>query len=765
MNRVKGFLILVHLLLALGLNTIQAQNQYVGYVYPAGGQQGTTFTIRLGGQKLAHTSGLSVCGEGVSVRLVDHYKVMDNQEQKLLRAQLKELKKKNSTISDSMVEKMAWFEFPSSARPPEVSGLVCPACGGLSPLGTKVCQDCNAPLPKPSKKDNKKSTLKRIPTNSEKELAKQNLIERIERIFAADERNPAVRAHTELIFAEVTIDADAAPGRREIRVQTKKGVSNPLPFYVGQVPEVARKPMKTWKKPTLGKESLAQRKRPPDEAEYTIPIPCTMNGQIACGEVNRYRFKASKGQEIVVTCKARDLVPYVADGVPGWFQAVLRIHNDAGHEVAYNDDYRFNPDPTLLFTVPEDGEYVLTINDAIFRGRESFTYRITIGELPFLTSIFPLGGGVGKQTKVDMEGLNLEKAVVKTPPKGAQKGRYLVAASVQKSISNKTHFSLDTLPEYRDKEVKDDSSKAQKVTLPVIINGRSDHPGDWDVFEVQGKAGETIVTEVMARRLGSPFDSFIKITNSEGKVIALNDDHLDVASGLATDHADSYLMTKLPVDGIYYVHISDTRRHAGKAYSYRLRISQPMPDFELRVVPSRITLRGKKDGWPVTIYAIRRDGFNKPIKLKFENLPEGVTSPGATLWDNKESIKIKLSNKLKSMDEPVLVNLVGTASVEGKTIINKAIPAEDRMQAFLWRHLVPAEDLPLYVYDYGYKAPVKRIRPPIAEEDIPADVKPTWRKSAVDTHLRRVKGLYQQWLLTDEFANREIAAVEAKLIN
>ena len=102
----------------------------------------------------------------------------------------------------------------------------------------------------------------------------------------------------------------------------------------------------------LGKEYLAQRKRPPEEEEMRITVPCTMNGQIAAGEVNRYRFQASKGQRLVISAKARELVPYVADGVPGWFQAVLRLRDANGKEVAYNDDFRFNPDPVHLFRGP-----------------------------------------------------------------------------------------------------------------------------------------------------------------------------------------------------------------------------------------------------------------------------------------------------------------------------------------------------------------------------------------------------------------------------
>ncbi len=108
--------------------------------------------------------------------------------------------------------------------------------------------------------------------------------------------------------------------------------------------------------------------------------------------MNRYRFEAHKGQRLVITTRARQLVPYIADAVPGWFQPVMALYDAKGKEIAYDDDYRFNPDPTILVEVPHDGEYVLTITDAIYRGREDFVYRITLGELPFVTSIFPLGG-------------------------------------------------------------------------------------------------------------------------------------------------------------------------------------------------------------------------------------------------------------------------------------------------------------------------------------------------------------------------------------
>ncbi len=760
MSGFKKLSILGLAILLAAASSAYAQNQYIGYVYPAGGQQDSTFSIRLGGQGLLHASGLLVSGEGVEVRLVDYYRVMNNQELGLLRKQLRELKKKEATVSDGMVAKMAFFEFPARVEPPKVEGVICPACGLLNPAGSTVCSACNARLD-PTKAE--KPTEKTEEPKSEKDAAKQKLIEHIERRFAEDERNPAVRAHTELVFAEVTIDADAKPGRREIRVVTKRGISNALPFYVGQTPEIARKPMKTCNKPVLGKEHLAQRKRPEDEEEVSITLPCTMNGQVAAGEVNRYRFEAVKGQPLVICAKARHLVPYVADGVPGWFQAVLRIHDAEGNEVAYNDDFRFDPDPVLYFEPPADGEYVLSINEALFRGRESFTYRITIGELPFVTSIFPLGGRVGEPVKLEMEGWNLDQCTLSPPPKDAPAGTHLIAASNGEYVSNYVKFALGTLPECLDQESNDEPSKAQKVTLPIVVNGRADRPGDWDVFEVEGKAGETIVAEVHARRLGSPYDSFVKVTGADGKVIAMNDDHYDAASGLNTDHADSYVMAKLPADGKYYVHLGDTRRHSGKAYAYRLRISRPQPDFELRVIPSRLVLRSKAAA-SVTVFALRKDGYTGPITVQFKDLPEGLQSAAATVPANKETAKLTVKTTLTETETPLNLTVVGTAKVGEKEVVHAAVPAEDRMQAFLWRHLLPAEDLPLVVYNPSYKPMDERVRPPIRDEDRPKAATRNLRQSQVDWYMRQIEALYQQWFLTDDFANREIADIESRLI-
>jgi hypothetical protein len=349
------------------------------------------------------------------------------------------------------------------------------------------------------------------------------------------------------------------------------------------------------------------------------------------------------------------------------------------------------------------------------------------------------------------------------PPKDAKPGHHLIAATNGKFASNYAPFALDTLPECLEKEPNDELSKAQKVQMPIIVNGRIDRPGDWDVFEVEGKTNGTIAVEVDARRLGSPLDSFVKVTSADGKIIALNDDHFDAASGLNTDHADSYLMVKLPANGKYFIHLGDTRRKGGKEYAYRLRISQPQPDFVLRSIPSRIVMPTKGSA-AVTVFAIRKDGFDGPITLKFKDLPQGFESSGATLAAKQEAVGLALKTTLTVTEKPINLTVVGTAKIGDKEIVHEVVPSEDKMQAFLWRHLLSAETLPVLVFDSAYQPPADRMRPPIRDQDRPKDVKRTLTRSSVEWYLRQIEGLYQDWLLTDEFVNREVARVEASVI-
>jgi hypothetical protein len=323
-----------------------------------------------------------------------------------------------------------------------------------------------------------------------------------------------------------------------------------------------------------------------------------------------------------------------------------------------------------------------------------------------------------------------------------------------------------------EKEPNDTAKQAQRVPLPIIVNGRMDRPNDWDVFQFTGHSGETVVAEVYARRLDSPLDSVLKLTDAGGKLLAWNDDHEDLGSGVNTHHADSYLRATLPADGAYYVHLGDTVRNGGEEYAYRLRLSDAEPDFALRVVPSSVSLRSRASA-QVSVYAIRKDGFTGPIKLALKNPPPGFSASPASISGTQQVVRLTLKTTLAETPEPLNLTIAGTARIGEDELSHEAVPAEDRMQAFLWRHLVPAAELKALVFNPSAQPAPKRIpraRPPSAPEtnatvaaSSPASAKPKFTKQQIAGRLRELKLLFEDGLLTDDFYDRKFAECEAAL--
>ncbi|MCX6892442.1 MAG: hypothetical protein NTX51_13090 [Verrucomicrobia bacterium] len=758
--RVSGFgfrisfaLLLLSLLLLPPSAAHSQPRPYLGFVYPAGGQQGATFEIRLGGQGVEDANAVLVSGTGVTARITENYRRLNNQEMQMLNEQAAALRRKTLSVSSRTM----LMQMDSPAM--------------MSETATN----------RPS------ATNESAGAGTSKEAARE-LLGKIEKRTLEYVQTPACVSIASLILVEVTVAPDAEPGEREIRLVTLRGVSNPLAFHVGQVPEFSRKPMVTATQQVLGKESQALRKRLPGEDEERINVPATVNGQIGSSEVHRYRFEARRGQRLVITTLGRQLVPFIADAVPGWFQPVLALYDASGKEVAYDDDYRFKPDPTLFFEVPGDGEYVFTIHDSLYRGREDFVYRITIGELPFITSIYPVGGRPGTPAKPEIKGWNLKDAELISSASDGGPGVQSLAAKRKGTVSNRVPFAVDPLPEASEQEPDNTPATAQKVTLPVVINGRINRPDDWDVFRFAGKSNETIVAEVQARRLDSPLDSVLKLTDASGNLLAFNDDHEDPAAGLNTHHADSYLTARLPADGTYYLHIGDTARQGGEEYAYRLRLSAPRPDFELRTVPSSLALRSKSTG-TLTVYVLRKDGFKGPIKLGLQDATQGFSALPMTLGATQNVGRLTLKTTLVDTKEPVAVSVVGSAKIGGEEIVRRAVPAEDRMQAFLWRQLLPAKELLVLVYDPDFQPLPKRIPPArpatVVVTNAPAPTnatvaaktgggtnstlastnsvpaKPKFSKQQVAGRVRQIKLLYEEGLLSDPFYCDKMAECEA----
>jgi len=487
-------------------------------------------------------------------------------------------------------------------------------------------------------------------------------------------RDPKHQLNPQLVdrvTCRVTLAAEALPGNRELRLLTTLGLSNPMVFQVGVLPEV----METEPNDTPGQV-----------AATPVTLPIVINGRILPGDVDCFAFDARKGKHLTVAVAARELIPYLADAVPGWFQATISLFDPKGREVAFSDDFGYRPDPLMCVTIPADGRYTLRIRDTICRGREDFIYRISVGELPCLTEQFPTGGRIHTRVDVRVAGWNLPERKL---PVDAGDTPGLLNIGLHAPAIGFVQFEAGRFPEFSESA---DGKAPLDLSFPCTINGVISQPGEHDVFPLHLPAGGEVVAEIRARRLGSPLDSMLRVTDADGKLIASNDDFDDPSAGLETHHADSRVSFTPPRDGIYQFHVSDTQGKGSLAHAYRLSIAPPQPDFKLRIVPSSINGRAGSMV-PITAQVLRLDGFSGEISLSFKDAPPGFELIGGKVPADTDSLRmtVKLSNEESSV--PVALAIEGHARINGAEVVRLAVPAEDRMQAFFYRHLVPAEEL------------------------------------------------------------------------
>ncbi|NUP98361.1 MAG: PPC domain-containing protein [Armatimonadetes bacterium] len=624
-----------------GRAQIAGRLPHLGYVYPAGGQVGTTFRVAIGGQFLNDSSALHVTGEGISGKVAEHIAPISQQQLGLVNRRIYE------------VQRVRWAE--AAKRTPD-------------PL-----PELTEPLPDhPLVRGIEQKTLPEL-----EEL----------RAILNDPRKQPNSQIGETVLVDVTIDRNAPTGDRELRLVTAGGLTNPLCFQVGLATEVTETEL-------IGRLGVTT---------PTVDLPALFNGQILPGDVDRFRFRARKGDQLVARAQARQLMPYLADAVPGWFQATLALYDATGAELAFADDYYFDPDPVLLYRIPADGEYEVEVRDSIYRGRDDFVYRITVGEHPFITAIYPLGAPEGVAKAAWIGGWNLPTKDVQLDTKAGGEAVRSIAVRRAGMLSNAVPYAVDHLPETTEVEPSSER-KPQVVTLPRIINGCIVQPGDVDCYQFEGQAGTEVVAAVAARKLRSSLDSVLRLTDSAGKQLAWNDDYKDDEQGLLTHHADSYLRAKLPTTGSYIISIADSQQSGSQSHGYRLRIGPPQPDFALRLIPASISF-GAGGVAPARIHVLRKDGFTGAVELALKDAPQGFTLTGGRIPSGRDSVRVTIGASSEPPREPVCLQLEGHAKVGERSIARPVVPAEDMMQAFAYRHLVPATECVALVTDGRRRVP------------------------------------------------------------
>lgn len=302
------------------------------------------------------------------------------------------------------------------------------------------------------------------------------------------------------VAVEVSLGANAMVGRHTFRLSTPLGTTNLGVFWVGALPEVSE---------------IEPNNSPASAQQITTPV--TINGVLEmANDVDYYRLEAKAGQQLVFEV--------VASAIRSNLDSTLSLLDDKGRVLASNDGFNGKPDSLLAYTFPQSGSYVVRISDVLNGGSKRHFYRLTIGELPYVKSVFPLGASKTAGGEIALEGFNLGDAqkVRLAPSKTDAETIPLPITTARGEPLNKVRIALGNYPEITEQEPNDDLSRAQEVMLPVTINGRigkENGDKDQDVFRFKARKGQRIVFSVMAQRLGSPLDSVIEVLDAKGVVV------------------------------------------------------------------------------------------------------------------------------------------------------------------------------------------------------------------------------------------------------
>jgi hypothetical protein len=145
-----------------------------------------------------------------------------------------------------------------------------------------------------------------------------------------------------------------------------------------------------------------------------------------------------------------------------------------------------------------------------------------------------------------------------TVPADAPPGIYPLTVFTAGGVSNPMGIALDGLPQW----LVGDSAEDRPASLPAAFSGLIAGAGQSHVY-FRGHAGDRLVAEVEARRIGSRLDPVLELKNASGSTIAIE-------WGKAFLRGDARAELSLPADGVYVVELHDLAYNAPADSPFRL---------------------------------------------------------------------------------------------------------------------------------------------------------------------------------------------------
>lgn len=178
-------------------------------------------------------------------------------------------------------------------------------------------------------------------------------------------------------------------------------------------------------------------------------------------------------------------------------------------------------------------------------------------------------------------------------------------------------FLIGDLPEFIETESNSTVEKAEKVKLPVTLNGQIHGERDVDCFRFTAEAGQVISCEVIAGRIGSRLDPVLELLDARGRKVNAELTHVG---------SDPVLIFRSESTAEYVLRISNVTFRGDLAHVYRINI-RPEP-FPRLVMPGGVT-RQQLGTNKLTVFPLVGGGTSAGERLSLL-LPEAAA--GRNTW-------------------------------------------------------------------------------------------------------------------------------------
>ena len=459
-------------------------------------------------------------------------------------------------------------------------------------------------------------------------------------------------APTQRVTLELEIAPEVPTGVHSLHLVSAKGISNPLSFLVSSDP-VMKEP---------GDSGGV------DSGPRTVRPPLILNGRISSdGEVDSYALEARAGEAY-----SFQLFSPVEN-----FRSTLRLFREEGSwlrgdkpaelEFSHKGGYRPSQAKHWRHRFSRTGRYRVAVGSVYGKSEPEFVYQLRI---------VPAGNGSGyggwpgsegpgkwseRQYLRELTPGRLHQLWARTLKPAGNAPRSEAGSGTEKGSRGSTGAqgpsdgspdgTNPTLSVFEENEPNGSRDQALAVSLPALISGSIEAPGDLDFFRFRLPAGQQVVFEVETPRVAPPaFSPSLKVLDSAGhplfdnkhrKIALTRQDpiflvellklHLPdrgtcgIGSLAFFESLEAKMVAEFGVAGDYILQVGDLTSQQGRQdHAYRILVRPHIPHVgELGLEGDRINLRRGQVG-KLTVTTGLEEGYSGQVALSLEGLPAGV---------------------------------------------------------------------------------------------------------------------------------------------